>query len=143
MQSLYQDRLLALAKHARHYVHGSKKKMTHHAQIHNAICGDVIRAEIGLDDTHRIAEFDITAEGCALCEAGAGLWLNVVRARHLDEMEQFYTLLKGWLAGGDMGDGAGWEMEELRAFMPVRAIKNRHDCVLLAFATASRFQPIG
>ena len=67
--------------------------------------------------------------GCALCEAGAGLLMDIAPQLGRRQLEQLRDELGAWLAGNDDAD----IREEMGAFAPVRDIKNRHKCVTLAF----------
>ena len=80
----------------------------------------------------------IEAKGCALCEAGAGLWLGTVIGQNLDALPGLFDSLTDWLKT-DTEAGPDAFFGDLSAFLPVRAIKNRHKCVTLAFATAEKF----
>lgn len=135
MQSIYQDQLLALARGAR--ASTALSAPTHTAEMNNPICGDRIRATLtvaGGTITHAHAE----AKGCALCEAGAGLWLGMVVGREMAALPGLYDTLTDWLKAGQAPRPDGFS-SDIEAFAPVRAIKNRHKCVTLAFATADKF----
>ena len=142
MQSLYQDQLLALARVAR--AGTALSAPTHTAEINNPVCGDRIRATL-IVDGGRITHAHADAKGCALCEAGAGLWLNTVVGRDMAALPGLYDTLTDWLKANDeAGDKSGLDgfSDGLSAFLPVRTIKNRHKCVTLAFATADKFTPV-
>ncbi len=144
VDSLYQDQLLALAKLAR--TAPSIVTATHHAEAKNPVCGDHIVAQICVEGA-QITAAGIKAKGCALCEAGAGLWLETVIGRSITELPLLYQSLDDWLTTDDntsplQSSVKKLPAENLTAFLPVRAIKNRHKCVTLAFATAEKFQPV-
>jgi len=126
MDQLYQDRILALAKAVR----GSSQidGATHHASVSNPTCGD--RVDVSLVVSDGVIEAASTqVRGCALCEAGAGLVLNLVPSLTAQQVEAHRDRLKAWLGGADDQDlPAGME-----DFQPVRAIRNRHKCVSLAY----------
>ena len=135
MQSIYQDQLLALARGAR--ASTALSAPTHTAEMNNPVCGDRIRVTLtvaGGTITHAHAE----AKGCALCEAGAGLWLGMVVGREMATLPGLYDTLTDWLKAGQAPCPDGFS-SDIEAFAPVRAIKNRHKCVTLAFATADKF----
>ena len=97
MQSIYQDQLLALARGAR--ASTALSAPTHTAEMNNPVCGDRIRATLtvaGGTITHAHAE----AKGCALCEAGAGLWLGMVVGREMAALPGLYDTLTDWLKAG-------------------------------------------
>ena len=129
MDQLYQNRILALAKAVRKAP--ELGNATHSATVSNPICGD--RVEIKL----HVASGGITAasthvRGCALCEAGAGLLLEVAPGLSTDALTSIGDDLTAWLAGTGTGDIP----DAMNAFAPVRAIRNRHKCVTLAFEAA-------
>lgn len=135
MQSIYQDQLLALARGAR--ASTALSAPTHTAEMNNPVCGDRIRATLAVAGgiiTHAHAE----AKGCALCEAGAGLWLGMVVGREMAALPGLYDTLTDWLKASQPPRPDGFS-SDIEAFAPVRAIKNRHKCVTLAFATADKF----
>ena len=135
MQSLYQDQLLALARTARSS--SALSAPTHTAEVNNPVCGDRIRAGLVVADGV-ITAAHAEAKGCALCEAGAGLWLETVIGRDIDALPVLSSQLTDWLTS-DSPDTAHSFPASLDAFGAVRQIKNRHKCVTLAFATADKF----
>jgi nitrogen fixation NifU-like protein len=126
MDQLYQDRILAFAKAVRQVP--ELADATHSATVSNPTCGD--RVEIRL----RVTSGTITAasthvRGCALCEAGAGLLLEMAPGLSTTALTSLGDELAIWLAGA----GESEIPEAMTAFAPVRAIRNRHKCVTLAF----------
>ena len=141
MESLYQTQLLALAKIARDIP--TLGSATHQAVVNNPVCGDKVTARL------TIAEGVITActvevKGCALCEAGAGLWMQSVTGRSLSELAVLHDELANWLSGKteEIGLDTGINPDSISPLTPVRDIKNRHQCVLLAFSTATAFKSV-
>lgn len=129
MDQLYQDRILAFAKAVRQAP--ELADVTHSATVSNPTCGD--RVEIKL----RVTSGEITAasthvRGCALCEAGAGLLLEMAPGLSTEALTSIGDDLTAWLAGTGTGDIP----DAMNAFAPVRAIRNRHKCVTLAFEAA-------
>lgn len=141
MQSIYQDQLLAFARHAREQIPIPLSKLTHVAEVNNPICGDRIRANINIEK-NVIVSAHAEAKGCALCEAGAGLWLNTVVGLTMSSMQSHHVALKSWLEGQEDQNIYVLFSDTLHSFASVRAIKNRHKCITLAFSTADRFKPI-
>lgn len=126
MNQIYQDRILALAKAVRgaSQIDGA----THHASVSNPTCGD--RVDISLTVADGVIEAASThVRGCALCEAGAGLVLKLIPSLTAQEVATHRDMLKAWLDGAD-GQELPAGMED---FHPVRAIRNRHKCVSLAY----------
>ena len=140
MESLYQKKLLTLASSARDLP--TLKNPTHISVVNNPICGDKVIATIEIDN-HIIIANAVEARGCALCEAGAGLWMHMAANRPLLELSLLHDQLASWLRGKVDGvRNTGIDRRIYTPLTPVRAIKNRHKCVLLAFSTADKFRPL-
>ena len=140
MESLYQKQLLTLASSARDLP--ALKNPTHSSVVNNPVCGDKVTATIEIDN-HIIIANAVEARGCALCEAGAGLWMHMAANRPLSELSLLHDQLASWLRGdADSDRNIGMDTKIYTPLTPVRAIKNRHKCVLLAFSTADKFRPL-
>ncbi|MEX0502590.1 iron-sulfur cluster assembly scaffold protein [Alphaproteobacteria bacterium LSUCC0719] len=125
MDQLYQDRILAFAKAVRQAP--QLDAITHHASVSNPTCGD--RVDIKLHVTEgRIDAVSTSVRGCALCEAGAGLLLEMAPGLSAQALAALGDDLAVWLAGEDTDIP-----DDMTAFAPVRTIRNRHKCVTLAF----------
>ena len=129
MDQLYQDRILAFAKAVRKAP--ELGDATHSATVSNPVCGDRVDIRI------RVTSGEITAasthvRGCALCEAGAGLLLELAPGLSTTALTSLGDDLTAWLAGTENSDLP----DAMTAFAPVRAIRNRHKCVTLAFEAA-------
>ena len=140
MESLYQKQHLALAHQARNIQKLSHP--THQAAANNPVCGDRVTAFVAIEHG-TIHNCHIEVKGCALCEAGAGLWAQNVTGKQLSELPALHDQLENWLKT-DEKSASQPEIALMgyAALTPVRAIKNRHKCVTLAFSTASLFQPL-
>ena len=141
MQSIYQDQLLTLARHVREQTNSPLVTPTHTAEVNNPVCGDRIRATI-ITENDVIVGTHVEAKGCALCEAGAGLWLNSVLNQTMSSLPVFHAALTSWLEGQEYQNNYVAFSDELDSFSPVRSIKNRHKCVTLAFSTANKFKRV-
>ena len=140
MESLYQKQLLTLASSARDLP--ALEAPTHKSVVNNPVCGDRVTAIIEIQNDIIVASA-VEAKGCALCEAGAGLWLQMTAKRPLSELSLLHDDLASWLKGeAEGGQPIGISHEIYTPLTPVRAIKNRHKCVLLAFSTADKFGPL-
>ncbi len=141
MEVLYQKRLLALAKFAREFP--PLPFYTHEAVVNNSFCGDKISARLNIKD-NVIDGCTADVKGCALCEAGAGLWIQSVKGRSLIDLTKLHDALADWLTGKtkDLGLETGITPDSVVVLTPVREITNRHRCVLLAFSTATAFTAI-
>ena len=126
MEQLYQERILALAKAIRGVA--QIESPTHQASVSNPTCGD--RVDVSLRVSNGVIDAASThVRGCALCEAGAGLLVSMAPGLAAADIEKQRDMLKAWLDGEDRDDlPAG-----MQDFQPVRAIRNRHKCVSLAY----------
>ena len=130
MDTLYQDKIIALAQIAR-----SSPTLSHCdliATVNNPLCGDRVTVSVCLDED-LISATNVEVKGCALCEAGAGLLHTIAPGTTLNAMQVYGISLADWLKDPlhDIPpDGS-------EALSPVRAIKNRHKCILLAFDAIS------
>ena len=140
MESLYQKQLLTLASSARGLP--ALEDPSHKSVVNNPVCGDRVTAIIEIQNDIIVASA-VEAKGCALCEAGAGLWMQMSAKRPLSDMSLLHDDLARWLKGNADGDKyIGISRDIYAPLTPVRAIKNRHKCVLLAFSTADKFRPL-
>lgn len=55
----------------------------------NPLCGDVIRIDVRLDESDRIAEVRWRGEGCAISQASASLLTEEIKGMTLDEVKAF------------------------------------------------------
>lgn len=74
----------------------------------------------------------MTVRGCALSEAGAGLLLKKFEGCSLADARKMKADFTNWIA--KLIEDA--PNEDMEIFMPVREIRNRQKCVLLAFDAA-------
>jgi nitrogen fixation NifU-like protein len=87
-----------------------------------------------LDENNIVTAASTDVRGCALCEAGAGLFVNMAPGLESASLSGLHANFSGWLAGNDENDVS----PPMQDFHPVRNIRNRHKCVLLAFEAAKR-----
>ena len=125
MHAVYQEQLLTLARYVRALppIAAPDLRIAHH----NPVCGDKITLSACLSDG-ALAQTHIAAEGCALCEAGAGLWLQLAEGKMADDLLHLADDIDAFLKQGN-SDEAG----PFAALTPILTIKNRHKCVALAF----------
>lgn len=126
--ALYHDALVRLARERRGA--GRLAAPGGSATRDNPLCGDQVTVEVALADG-RIAEVAQQARGCVLCEAAASLLGGAAVGRTPGELRASRARLAAMLAAGEPApDG---ELAELAVFLPVRAVRSRHGCVLLPF----------
>ena len=127
MDSLYQEKILNWAKQSRTVIPLSGA--SHSASSSNPLCGDRVEVCLRINDDNVITDVSAVVRGCALCEAGAGLFVSVVRGTTATSLKALQTGFSDWLAGDDDAVTA----TAMNDFTPVRNIKNRQKCVVLAF----------
>jgi len=130
VDALYQKQILALAKQSRDSVYDSQAPYT--ASCDNPVCGDRVDLSFAIADG-KLQKLGVKVRGCALCEAGAGLALAALDGMPATQLAQVTADFAAWLGK----DHKSPPIEDMVKFMPVRDIRNRHKCVLLAFHTAT------
>ena len=135
MDALYQEKILNWAKASRAQTPLSGDFVA--ATISNPTCGDRVEVRLHLDVDHVITDASASVRGCALCEAGAGLFTSLAPGMTATALVALQAGFAAWLAiddGSDNNSKNSSQIEpEMQDFTPVRAIRNRHKCVLLAF----------
>ena len=129
MDALYQKQILELAKQSR--TRELNINAPHQASCDNPTCGDRVDISFALKDG-AINNIGIKVRGCALCEAGAGLVLAQFEGMRQDTARQMTAQFTRWI--GKEQDKV--PNDDMAIFLPVRDIRNRLKCVLLAFHAA-------
>ena len=98
MQELYQERILELARASKH----SKPidNPTHRAEKNNAICGDKVIINATIRD-NMVYDAHLIVRGCALCEAGAGIWKETAVGKELNELNLLRDELDNFLKNNE------------------------------------------
>ena len=131
MDALYQKQILELAKQSRTRELDINAPLQ--ASCDNTTCGDRVDISFALKDG-AINNIGIKVRGCALCEAGAGLVLAQFEGMKQDTARQMTAKFTRWI--GKEQDQV--PNDDMAKFLPVRDIRNRHKCVLLAFQAAMK-----
>ena len=131
MDALYQKQILELAKQSRTRELDINAPLQ--ASCDNTTCGDRVDISFALKDG-AIINIGIKVRGCALCEAGAGLVLAQFEGMKQDTARQMTAQFTRWI--GKEQDQVPNDV--MAKFFPVRDIRNRHKCVLLAFQAAMK-----
>lgn len=127
INQLYQDKILSLARSAR--THKASADMSYSATVKNPTCGDSATITVNLDDEGCIIDIGVHVQGCALCEAGAGLLIEASAGKTRGDLAAMASQLATWLAG----DHHTLSMPGQEVFTPVRDFTARHTCVCLPF----------
>ena len=129
MESLYQKQILALAKQSRESIYNSRAP--YNASCNNPVCGDRVDLSFAIADG-KLQKLGVKVRGCALCEAGAGLAIASLDGMPATQLPHVTAGFAKWLGQGLDAP----PIDAMNKFLPVRDIRNRHKCVLLAFHTA-------
>ena len=125
MDALYQKQILDYTQKAR--ASKAVDQPTHTATLDNSTCGDRVTISLNVNG-HQVNQIAVAVRGCALCEAGAGLVIGCFTGQTDQTIRQLTYDFSNWLAGQNKEAPTS----EMQHFTPVKAIRNRHKCVLLA-----------
>ena len=130
---LYQDAIMAHARAPHHA--GALAEADARATVDNPLCGDRVTVELKLADG-KVTAIGHTVRGCALCQAAASMMadgaLGHDRAAVIEARDAVRAMLR------ENGDPPDREWSAFAAFVPARAARSRHDCVLLPFQAIER-----
>jgi NifU-like protein involved in Fe-S cluster formation len=98
----------------------------------NPLCGDRVTLDLAFAPDGTVAAAGHRTRGCLLTQAAASLLARRAEGATPDELERAADDLRAVLRDGPPGgEEPAWP--ELAMFGPVRAVKSRHECVLLPF----------
>ena len=126
--SIYQEKILKLAAENKksfaidHYNCSFNMK--------NPMCGDEVQVRVDLINK-KINNISAIVRGCALCEASAGLVVQLFKKNsvpHNDFMKEFLF----WLNNNGQEINSSLP-KELEIFLPIKEISNRHTCITMPF----------
>ena len=126
--SIYQEKILKLAAENKksfaidHYNCSFNMK--------NPMCGDEVQVRVDLINK-KINNISAIVRGCALCEASAGLVVQLFKNNsvpHNDFMKEFLFWLNN--NGHEINSSLP---KELEIFLPIKEISNRHTCITMPF----------
>jgi nitrogen fixation NifU-like protein len=126
IESLYNAQIQALAQAA----HGAGRLDAADgvALRDSPMCGDQVRIEVRVADG-RITALAHQVRGCLLCRASAAMIGLHAAGMSTDDTARLRERVAQMLAGADAGE----DWPELSLFVPVRAHRSRHGCVLIPF----------
>ncbi len=132
-EALYHE---ALLEHARAAAEPARlERPDASATRDNPLCGDEVTVDVRLRDG-RIVAIGHRVRGCVLCRASVAMLAAAAPGRTRAEIAAARAALTAMLVGGAPAPGPPWDA--LEAFLPVRAVASRHDCVLLPFEALER-----
>ena len=131
--SIYQEKILSLA--AKNKKKLALKDFNRSFEMRNPMCGDEVKVRIKLVET-KIIDISAVVRGCALCEASAGLVVELFKNKDVPDenfLEEFFSWLEN--AERNLSDQLPIEM---KIFEPIREIRNRHKCITMPFEATYR-----
>ena len=131
--SIYQEKILSLAAKNKKTI--ALKDFNRSFEMRNPMCGDEVKVRIKLVET-KIIDISAVVRGCALCEASAGLVVDLFKNNDVPDekfLEEFFSWLEN--AEKNLSDQLPIEME---IFEPIREIRNRHKCISMPFEATYR-----
>ena len=131
--SIYQEKILSLAAKNKKTI--ALKNFNRSFEMRNPMCGDEVKVRIKLVET-KIIDISAVVRGCALCEASAGLVVDLFKNNDFPDekfLEEFFSWLEN--AEKNLSDQLPIEME---IFEPIREIRNRHKCITMPFEATYR-----
>ena len=131
--SIYQEKILSLAAKNKKTI--ALKDFNRSFEMRNPMCGDEVKVRIKLVET-KIIDISAVVRGCALCEASAGLVVDLFKNNDVPN-EKFLEEFFSWLDNAEkhLSDQLPIEME---IFEPIREIRNRHKCITMPFEATYR-----
>ena len=127
-EDIYHDAIIEWSKktaHIAHLEHADRK-----GTASNPLCGDQITVELRMEDGV-IQSMAVQVRGCVLCKASSSLLAELAESLTLDKIKMIRHDLESLLRSAD--DFPPGFPEGLSMFLPVRAHKSRHSCVLLPY----------
>ena len=125
---LYQKQIIELARESRKRTRIDAPDTS--IRFDNPLCGDRIDLDFSIEDG-RISHIGFKVRGCALCEASAGLVVNYFTNENLP-IKNFMEHFDNWLLNKNM-EFPKQLPEELKIFLPIQDVKNRHVCIKMPF----------
>ena len=131
--SIYQEKILSLAAKNKKTI--ALKDFNRSFEMRNPMCGDEVKVRIKLVET-KIIDISAVVRGCALCEASAGLVVDLFKNNDVPD-EKFLKEFFSWLENSkkNLSNQLPIEME---IFEPIREIRNRHKCITMPFEATYR-----
>jgi nitrogen fixation NifU-like protein len=130
---LYHDTIMAHARAPHHA--GPLADADRKATVDNPLCGDRVTIELKIADG-RVSDVGHTVRGCALCQAAASMLADGAIGAAPDEVARAREAIRAMLHDDAAPPDGRWAA--FAAFLPARAAKSRHDCVLLPFQAFER-----
>ena len=125
--SPYQQSILALARIADEAGRLDCPHAT--ATVDTPVCGDRVTLDVAVDGV-AVAAIGHKVRGCVLCKASAAVIGRHAPGQSADALRGLAARFEAMIRHGEPAPDA-WP--DLAAFVPVRSVRSRHECVLLPF----------
>lgn len=99
-------------------------------EVKNPLCGDLVEVRVNILN-NSVKNLSAKVKGCALCEASAGVVVNYFLNKNLPTND-FMEYFDKWLTK-NYHQYPSELPEELKIFLPIQDIKNRHTCIKMPF----------
>ena len=99
-------------------------------EVKNPLCGDLVEVRVNILN-NSVKNLSAKVKGCALCEASAGVVVNYFLNKNLPTND-FMEYFDKWLTK-NYNEYPSELPEELKIFLPIQDIKNRHTCIKMPF----------
>jgi len=99
-------------------------------EVKNPLCGDLVEVRVNILN-NSVKNLSAKVKGCALCEASAGVVVNYFLNKNLP-INDFMEYFDKWLTK-NYHEYPSELPEELKIFLPIQDIKNRHTCIKMPF----------
>lgn len=129
--ALYQEAIMAHARSPQRA--GSLEGPRRRAVVDNPLCGDRVTIDLRIAG-EQVADIAQSVRGCALCKASASILAAHAVGCDRATLRQGRDTVEAMLRD-DASPPAG-AFAEYSVFLPARAARSRHDCILLAFTAA-------
>ena len=99
-------------------------------EVKNPLCGDLVEVRVNILN-NSVKNLSAKVKGCALCEASAGVVVNYFLNKNLPTND-FMEYFDKWLTK-NYHEYPCELPDELKIFLPIQDIKNRHTCIKMPF----------
>ena len=99
-------------------------------EVKNPLCGDLVEVRVNILN-NSVKNLSAKVKGCALCEASAGVVVDYFLNKNLPTND-FMEYFDKWLTK-NYDEYPSELPEELKIFLPIQDIKNRHTCIKMPF----------
>ena len=126
--TIYHKKILELASANRKSLEISDFNFS--KEVKNPLCGDLVEVRVNILN-NSVKNLSAKVKGCALCEASAGVVVNYFLNKNLPTND-FMEYFDKWLTK-NYNEYPSELPEELKIFLPIQDIKNRHTCIKMPF----------